>query len=104
MRNNLERKVAQTLPATFQYEPKRFPYLVTATYLPDFVDEAAKQIVEVKGRFTAEDRRKHTLFKQQYPDWTVTIVFQNPDAPINKGSKTTYASWCDKQGIKWKKA
>ena len=29
------------------------------------------------------------------------MVFQNPKAKISKGSKTTYASYCDKHGIQW---
>ncbi|CDZ31163.1 Hypothetical protein, partial CDS, partial [Neorhizobium galegae bv. officinalis] len=103
-RNRLETKVAKTLPASFQYEPRRFPFQITRHYLPDFVDEAVKEIIEVKGRFTAEDRQKHKAFRKQYPDWTVTLAFQKPDTPINKGSKTTYADWCDANGIKWKQA
>lgn len=104
MRNRLEEKVAKTLPAQYEYEAYSIPYTVTHQYIPDFVDHAAKQIVEVKGRFTAIDRKKHLAIKQQQPQWRVTIVFQNPDAPITKGSKTTYAGWCDKHGIAWSKA
>jgi hypothetical protein len=104
LRNRLEKKVAKTLSDHFQYEPKHFPFQVTKHYLPDFVNEIDKQIVEAKGRFTAEDRQKHKAFRQQYPEWTVTITFQNPDAPITKGSKTTNAMWCEKHGILWSRA
>ncbi|TQX90254.1 MULTISPECIES: endodeoxyribonuclease [unclassified Rhizobium] len=103
-RNKLESKVAATLPAEFQYETKRLPFQLTKHYLPDFVNESAKEILEVKGRFTAEDRQKHRAIAAQYPDWSVTIVFQNPDAKISKTSKTTYAAWCDANGIKWRRA
>ena len=29
------------------------------------------------------------------------MVFQNPNIKINKGSKTSYADYCDKNNIKW---
>jgi len=103
-RNRFEAKVGATLPDTFQYEAMRLPFVLTHQYLPDWIDEDSKSIVEAKGRFTATDRRKHLAIKAQYPDWTVTIVFQNPDRPLNKGSKTTYGGWCDKHGIAWRKA
>jgi hypothetical protein len=103
-RNNLEKKVAKTIPSGFTYETRRLPFQLTRHYLPDFINEATKEIIEVKGRFTAEDRQKHKAIARQYPDWSVTIVFQNPDTKISKTSKTTYADWCDTNGIKWSKA
>lgn len=30
------------------------------------------------------------------------MVFQNPNIKINKGSMTSYADYCDKNGIQWK--
>ena len=45
-----------------------------------------------------------TLFeriKEQYPEIDFRIVFYNANQKIKKGSKTTYAMWCDKHGIKW---
>lgn len=102
MRNRLEKKIAKTLSPQFEYEPRRFPFQVTRHYLPDWVNEIDKEIVEAKGRFTAEDRQKHKAFREQYPDWTVTIVFQKADAPITKGSKTTNAAWCERNGIQWR--
>jgi len=68
------------------------------------VDEQAKEIIECKGRFPASDRTKMKAIRSAYPDWTITMIFTNPSAPINKGSKTTYGDWCDKNGILWKKA
>lgn len=104
MRNKFELKVSKSLGPGFEYEAKRLPYTITHTYLPDFINEATKEIVEAKGLFTAEDRRKHLALKEQQPDWRITIVFQNPDKPINKGSSTTYGAWCTKHGIDWRKA
>lgn len=102
MRNKFEEKVAKQLGPSYQYEPVKLSYTLTCNYIPDFVDEANKRIIEAKGLFTAEDRRKHVAFKQQHPDWHVTIVFQKPNMKITKSSKTTYGDWCDKHGIAWR--
>lgn len=104
MRNRFEQKVAKTLGPGYQYEALRLTYKVQKKYLPDFIDVDAKKIVEAKGRFTAEDRAKHKAIKSQHPDWDVTIVFQNAQRTISKTSKTTYAGWCDANGINWKQA
>lgn len=104
MRNKFEEKVAKQVGPTYTYETKKLTYTLTHSYLPDFVDEANKSIIEAKGMFTAEDRRKHKAIRDQYPDWSVCIVFQNPDRKLSKTSSTTYAGWCDKQGIAWRKA
>ncbi|MGV1751512.1 endodeoxyribonuclease [Agrobacterium sp. CG674] len=104
LRNNLEKKVAKTLGPEFEYEALRLSYRVQRKYLPDFIDVAGKKIVEAKGLFTAEDRAKHKAIKAQHPEYEVTIVFQNAQRTITKTSKTTYAGWCDANGIKWKQA
>lgn len=104
MRNRFEQKVAAQVGPGFAYEATRLPYTLAHTYLPDFLNEQTKEIVEAKGRFTAADRKKMLAVKAAHPDYTITIVFQNPTLPINKGSKTTYSDWCDKYGFAWRKA
>lgn len=104
MRNRFEEKVAKTLGSEYQYEALRLTYTVQRKYLPDFIDVAGKKIIEAKGLFTAEDRAKHKAIKTQHPDYDLTIVFQNAQRTISKTSKTTYAGWCDANGIKWKQA
>ena len=99
-RNSFEEKYAKNHPH-LQYEPIKIPYVVTHSYTPDWVDPATGKIFETKGRFTSADRSKHKYLKQQHPNLDVTIVFQRPHTPIRKGSKTTYAQWCVKNGIKW---
>ena len=71
------------------------------TYTPDFLLKRSGVIVETKGIFTPEDRQKHLYVKAQHPEHDIRFVFQNPNAPIYKGSKTTYAMWCDKHGFKY---
>lgn len=58
-------------------------------------------IIEAKGLFETKDRQKHLLIKKQYPHLDIRFVFQNPKNTLYKGSKTTYADWCDKNGFKW---
>lgn len=72
------------------------------TYTPDFV-LANGIIVETKGRFITSDRQKHLMIKEQHPDLDIRFVFSNPNSKLYKGSKTTYADWCDKHGFKWAK-
>ena len=70
------------------------------TYTPDFeLDNGI--IIETKGKFDPDDRRKIKAVKQQHPDLDLRMVFQSPFNTISKKSKTTYAKWCDKQGIPW---
>jgi hypothetical protein len=38
------------------------------------------------------------------PDIDLRMVFQAPFNKISKKSKTTYAQWCEKHGIKWASA
>lgn len=103
MRNKFEQKVATQVGPGFAYEAKRLPFTLSHAYLPDFINEHTKEIVEAKGRFTAADRQKMRAVKEAHPDYTITIVFQNPTLPINKHSKTSYADWCEKYGFAWRK-
>lgn len=104
MRNPFEQKVAGIVGKGFDYEAIKLPYVIQHTYTPDWVNVSTKTIIEAKGYFPPVDRKKMLAVRQQYPDWTITIVFQNPQTKISKKSKTTYAAWCDRHGIAWLKA
>lgn len=103
-RSGLEEKVGAQLEAEgveAEYEPFKIPYVVPATkhtYTPDYVLPNGI-IIETKGRFVVEDRKKHQLIKAQYPSLDIRFVFQNPNAKIRKGSPTSYANWCEKNGF-----
>ena len=71
-------------------------------YTPDFVLPNGI-IVETKGRFLGSDRTKHLLIQKQHPHLDIRFVFDNPEAKLNKGSKTRYRDWCDKHGFPWAK-
>jgi len=104
-RSGLEESVAKDLETRgikYEYETKGISYEVaeTRTYTPDFILPNGI-IVETKGRFVTADRKKHLLIQKQYPQYDIRFVFQNPRAKLYKGSKTTYAQWCDKHGFIW---
>jgi hypothetical protein len=58
-------------------------------------------IIETKGRFEVDDRQKHILIKAQHPDYDIRFVFSNSRSLIRKGSPTSYAMWCNKNGFKF---
>ena len=107
-RSGLEKKVAAQLqaagvPATYEDKASKVRYVKPAsehTYLPDFVLPNGI-IIETKGRFMPEHRKKHLLNKEQHPGLDIRFVFSNPHAPIYKGSKTSYADWCRTYGFKF---
>ena len=68
-------------------------------YTPDFKTKDGRYI-ETKGLFTAEDRQKMLLVKEQNPGLSILMVFKR-DNPITKGSKNHYSDWCNKNGVEW---
>lgn len=67
-------------------------------YTPDFVLPNGI-IVETKGIWDVEDRKKHLLIREQHPELDIRFVFNRSKTPLYKGSKTTYGSFCEKYGI-----
>ena len=85
------------------YEAIRINYEIPASnhyYTPDIILPNGI-ILEIKGRLVKSDRDKHLLIKEQHPNLDIRFVFQSANNKIRKGSKTTYAQWCDKNDIKW---
>lgn len=86
----------------FLYEPEKFKYWqpeTPRTYLPDFKIKD-QLFIEFKGRFTASDRKKMLLVKDQWPEYEFRLVFMQ-DNPITKTSKTRYSDWAEKNGFKY---
>jgi len=89
-----------------RYEPFKIGYKKPESdhnYTPDFILEVSSIIIETKGRFTLEDRKKHLLIKEQWPNLDIRFIFSNPKNKLRKGSPTTYAMWCNKHGFKYSK-
>ena len=85
---------------SFQYETLQLEYTKTATYTPDFILPNGI-IIEAKGVWTVEDRKKHLLVREQHPHLDIRLVFMNASNKIRKGSDTTYAVWCEKKNIQY---
>ncbi len=108
-RSGLEVKIYEQLTdekVDFEYEPsdKKIVYTIPAsehTYTPDFVltTESGKRLyIETKGLWDYDDRYKHLLIKQQYPDLDIRFIFSRSKSKIRKRSKTTYADICEGHG------
>lgn len=105
-RSGLEEDLSKSLVSVGidgEYEQHKLSYTkpaTTHTYTPDFKLPNGIYI-ETKGRFVLEDRKKHLLIKQQHPNIDIRFVFQNAKNKLRKGSKTTYADWCIKNGFQY---
>jgi len=110
VRSGLEARVREDLDnrkIKYEYETVELPYIKEycpsckepikrGKYIPDFI--IGSIIVEVKGRFTAQDRKKHVAVREMNPDVDIRILFQR-DQKISKNSTTKYSTWCDKKGM-----
>ena len=96
-------RLLQTLGVPVSFETTKVSYLIPETkhtYTPDFTLPNGV-LIETKGKLEPRDRAKHLFVKHQNPHLDIRFVFQRPNDPINKGSRTTYAMWCNKNGFKW---
>ena len=104
-RSGLEREVAEYLKdkqSKVRYEVLKIEWedLRYRTYTHDFMLDNGI-IIETKGIFDSEDRRKHLEVRKQHPELDIRFVFSNSMAKLYKGSKTRYCNWCDKNGFIW---
>ena len=74
--------------------------LAYRTYTPDFLLPNGI-LIETKGRFLSDDRKKHLLIQKQHPTLDIRFVFTNSRAKIRKGSKTTYGMWCERYNFSY---
>ena len=104
-RSGLEKEAAAFLKERqkkVEYEKIKIEWedLRYRTYTPDFeLDNGI--IVETKGIFDSDDRRKHLEVKRQHPDLDIRFVFSNARSKLYKGAKSRYCDWCDKNGSNW---
>ncbi|CAJ70662.1 endonuclease [Yersinia phage Berlin] len=103
-RSGLEEKNMKLLESKgvkAEYEMWRVPYVVPASnhhYTPDILLPNGI-FVETKGLWESDDRKKHLLIREQYPDLDIRLVFSSSRTKIYKGSPTSYAEFCEKHGI-----
>jgi len=102
-KSKLEVSVAElldTVGCKYVYEGEQVPYTIQHNYNPDFV-LLNGVMLETKGYWDSEDRRKIKAVIRDNPHLDIRMVFQAPFNKISKKSKTTYAQWCEKHNIKW---
>ena len=102
-KSGLEEQVAKLLDGlgvSYEYESCKVPYTIQHHYHPDFILPNHVHL-EAKGYWSAPDRRKIAAVKKDNPELDLRMVFQAPFNKISKGSKTTYAKWCEKHDIPW---
>tara|TARA_B100000768_G_scaffold180344_1_gene200041 strand:- start:1546 stop:1944 length:399 start_codon:yes stop_codon:yes gene_type:complete len=102
-RSGLEDVISKDLKdrgVDFGYETVKINWKLVEnkTYTPDFILPNGI-IIESKGRFILDDRKKHLKVREQNPDLDIRFVFSNSRNKIRKGSKTTYAMWCEKNNF-----
>ena len=103
-RSGLEEKVGEQLKklnARAEYESFKIPYtvpIIYRTYTPDYLLPNGI-VLELKGLFVLEDRKKHLLIKEQYPNLDIRFVFSNSRTKLRKGAKSNYGEWCEKHGF-----
>ena len=96
----------EELGVDYDYEPYSIKYERPAQiskYTPDFLIIINGLLVETKGRFTSQERKKFKLLKEQHPEIDLRFVFSNPNTRIGKKSKTTYGMWCERIGYPYAK-
>ena len=102
-RSGLEDVISEDLKkrgVDFGYETVKIKWqlIESKTYTPDFILPNGI-IIESKGRFVPDDRKKHLKVREQNPKLDIRFVFSNSRNKIRKGSKTTYAMWCEKNNF-----
>lgn len=87
---------------SYEYEKSRFPYIIRANYTPDWTIKMGEKtiILEAKGRFDYEERRKILGIFEANPGIDLRMVFMR-DQKLTKVSKMKYSTWCEKHGIKY---
>ena len=104
-RSKFELELAKVLAnnkVKFEYQSKKFLYVPKVrTYTPDFNLPDTNIFIEAKGHLDKADRVKMVLVKDQHKDLDIRFVFMNARNRIYRGSKTTYADWCNRYDFVW---
>lgn len=83
-----------------EYEPIRLSYILEKTYTPDFRLKNGI-IIEAKGRFDADMRRKMLAVKRKHPHLDIRFVFQNAQNKLSRSAKMRYWEWSELHNFKW---
>jgi hypothetical protein len=74
-------------------------------YKPDFFvkrkTDGSLLLVEAKGRWTADDRKKICFVTEQNPKLDLRMLFERDNTLSKSPNSKHYSEWCDRKGIKW---
>ena len=88
----------------YEYENLKIAYHKPQTdhyYKPDIELENGI-LIEVKGEFTAADRKKHIWVRDCNPDLDIRFVFANSSQTLTKRPNSkSYGKWCEVNGFKY---
>jgi hypothetical protein len=103
-RSKFEAAVAASLSKrglAFNYEGQALPYTIKAIYTPDFILPNGV-IVETKGHFPPEDRRKMLAVRDAHPHLDIRLCFMNADARLSRATKSLALwQWAERHGFLW---
>lgn len=103
-RSKFESKFNLLTDGKLEYEPVKVKYTIPESvhvYTPDWRIPGTNIFGETKGLWPAKERQKMLLVLKQHPEMRIIMVFYRANCPINKGSKTTYEMFCQKNGIEF---
>lgn len=106
LRNSFEQKLAECMKSNdvdYEYESIKLSYTKPAekkVYVPDFVIPNTNIVLEAKGVFSLEDRKKMLLVVKDNPHLDIRLVFQR-DNLIYRGATMRYSDWCKANHIKY---
>ena len=101
-RSGLEKTVAAFLKdnqTRVRYEVLKIEWedLRYRTYTPDFILDNGI-IIETKGIFDSEDRRKHMEIRKQHPELDIRFVFSNSMAKFLWAHRVIPEAWLKEKG------
>jgi hypothetical protein len=103
-RSKFEAAVAASLNKRglpFDYEGQALPYQIEAVYTPDFILPNGV-IVETKGLFDSDDRRKMVAVKEHHPHLDIRLCFMKADVKLSRAPRSlTYWQWAERHGFLW---
>lgn len=103
-RSKFEASVALSLNKrglSFNYEGRALPYKIEAIYTPDFILPNGV-IVETKGLFDQDDRRKMVAVKAQHPHLDIRLCFMNANVKLSRAPRAlTYWQWAERHNFLW---
>lgn len=80
---------------SFEYEAEKLAYVIEGVYKSDFTIRSrnGKIVMETKGFFRPEDKRKMVAVRKAHPDLDLRILFYS--------YRPEYIRWAEKYNIKW---